>query len=138
MPIFKCFFCSSKNFSSSVLFELSLSLEVPFSLESVVSLEDSSFTKAVSSFSVVCPWFPISSELEESPLSEPGFLSIPSEPPFPSVLELPLPETLPLLSVCVPPLLVSFGTIVTFIFELSITWSLSSLSLSSTTFIFFV
>ena len=138
LPIFKWFFCSSKNFSSSVLSELSLSLEVSFSFLSPFSLEDSSFTKAASSFSVVCPWFSISSELEVSPLSEPELLSVPSESPFPSVLELPLPEALPLLSVCVPPLLVSFGTIVTCILELSIIWSPVGLSLSSTTFIFFV
>ena len=122
------------------MFELSLSLDPPFSfwssswLESSAPLKGSSFIRASSSSFVVCSWFSVFSELEESSLPEsglpsvsvpaPGFSPVPSEAPFPSVLE--------------PPLLASFGTIVTFMFELSMTWLPVGLSLSSTTFIFFV
>jgi len=138
LPILKLFFCSSKKFFSSVLFELSLSFETSFLPlpwpESPLPLEASSFIRASSSSFVVCSWFSVFSELEESSLPEsglpsvsvpaPGFSPVPSEAPFPSVLE--------------PPLLASFGTIVTFIFELSITWLPVGLSLSSTTCIFWV
>ena len=139
LPILKLFFCSSKKFFSSVLFELSLSFETSFSFlplpwpESPLPLEASSFIIVSSPTFEVCPFSSIFSELKELPFSEPWLLSV-SVPKAPLILS----EVLPLLSGCVPSLLVFGGIILTFILDLSIMLLFSGLSLSSFTSIFLV